>query len=407
MAQFAYRARDSRGGLVSGVLVAGTQEDVVRQLRQDGRSVLSVVLRSAGGSFGGLSRIQIAKPRIKYSDVVHFASQLAVMVDSGVPIADALATLVQQTVNPTFQDMLRQIAHDVESGEPLSQGLEKHPKQFNPMFVSLVRAGESSGHLGQMLNNISEYLVESYETRRKIVGALTYPLFVLCLAMVVVVVLMTVVLPKFAIIFASKGVMLPLPTRMLMALSHFFTGHWLPLVLGLAAAFSGVVLLLRHPAGRRLADRIKIRAPLLGAVCLKFYIARAFRALGTMIASGVPVLTALEIARRTAGNEHFRAVFDRAIERVSEGETLADQFFCTDLIPVATSQMVFAGEKAGRLGDVLLRVSGFCDRELKDASKCMTTMLEPLLIGFMGIFVGGIAISLLLPLFTISRVMTK
>jgi type IV pilus assembly protein PilC len=407
MAQFAYRARDARGGLVSGVLVARTQEDVVRQLRQEGKSILSVVLRSAGGSLSGLAAIRIGKSRVKQSDVVHFASQLAVMVDSGVPIAEALDTLVQQTVNPTFQDILRQIAQDVEGGEPLSEALEKHPKQFNPMFVSLVRAGESSGHLGQMLNNVSEYLVESYEAQRKIIGTLTYPIFLLCLAVIVVVVLMTVVLPKFTKIFASKGATLPLPTRMLMGLSGFVTGHWLPLVLGLIVVIGGAVLLLHHPAGRRLADRIKIRAPLLGAVCLKFYIARAFRALGTMIASGVPVITALEIARRTAGNEYFRAVFDRAIERVSEGETLADQFFCTDLIPVTTSQMVFAGEKAGRLGDVLLRVSGFCDRELKDAAKRMTTMLEPLLIVFMGVLVGGIAISLLLPLFTISRVMTR
>lgn len=407
MAQFAYRARDTRGGLASGVLVAGSQEDVVRQLRQEGKSVLSVVLRSAGGSLGWLGNIQIGRPRVKQSDVVHFATQLAVMVDSGVPIAEALDTLVQQTVNPTFQDILRQVARDVESGQPLSEALAKYPKQFNPMFVSLVRAGESSGHLGQMLNNVSDYLVESYETRRTIVGALTYPIFLLCLSVVVVVILMTVVLPKFTKIFASKHATLPLPTRVLMAMSDFVTGHWLPLLLGLVVLIGGAIIFLRSPAGRRLADLIKIRSPLLGGVCLKFYIARAFRALGTMIAAGVPVITALEIARRTAGNEQFRAVFDRAIDRVSEGETLADQFFCTDLIPVTTSQMVFAGEKAGRLGDVLIRVSGFCDRELKDAAKRMTTMIEPLLIAFMGVLVGGIAISLLLPLFTISRVITK
>ncbi len=407
MAQFAYRARDARGGLASGVLVAGSQEDVVRQLRQEGKSVLSVAVRSAGGSLGGLFNLQIGRPRVKQSDIVHFATQLAVMVDSGVPIAEALDTLVQQTVNPTFQDILRQIARGVESGQPLSEALEKHPKQFNPMFVSLVRAGESSGHLGQMLNNVSDYLVETFETRRKIVGAVTYPIFLLCLSVLVVVVLMTVVLPKFTKIFASKQALLPLPTRVLIALSDFVTGHWLLLVLGLVVVVGGAILFLRYPAGRRLADLIKIRSPLLGAVCLKFYIARAFRALGTMISAGVPVITALEIARRTAGNEHFRAVFDRAIERVSEGETLADQFFCTDLIPVTTSQMIFAGEKAGRLGDVLLRVSSFCDRELKDAAKRLTTMLEPLLIAFMGLIVGGIAISLLLPIFTISRVITK
>jgi type IV pilus assembly protein PilC len=407
MAEFAYRARDSRGGSISGVLSAPNQDELVRQLRQQGLAIMSVVLRSKGSALGELSKMQLGKPRVKQADVVHFANQLAVMVDTGVPLVESLETLAQQTGNPTFREIVQQVAADVQGGLAFSEAIEKHPKYFNNMFVSLVHAGESSGNLGAMLINVSDYLVESYETQRRIKGALAYPMFLMGLAVVVVVVLMTFVLPKFTKIYEDKGATLPLPTQILLNTSKFLTGHWLAILIVLAAATTAAVLFFRSPRGRRFWDTLKIRTPIIGGVCRKLYIARAFRALGTMVAAGVPVISALEIARRTAANSHFVEVFNRAIAKVSEGETLSDQFFCSNLIPVATAQMIFAGEKSGRLGEVLLRLSNFCDRELKDAIKSMTTMLEPLLIGIMGFFIGGIAIALLMPMLTISKVIAK
>jgi len=408
MAQFAYRARDRRGQMVSGVVSGKDQEEVVQQLRRGGLTVLSTTLRSAGG--GGLNtlrRYQFGKPRVKQGDIVYFATQLAVMVDTGVPLAEALDAIVQQTENTTLREVLTKVAEDVEAGQPFSESLEKHPKYFNNMFVSLVRAGESSGNLGHMLTGVAEYLVESQETKRRVKGALAYPAFMLCLAAVVVVVLLTFVLPKFTKIYDNKGAVLPTPTRILLGLSGFFTTHWLPVIIAVVVLTTGAILFFRHRSGQRALDILKIRLPIIGGVSVKYYTAHAFKALGLMISAGVPVLTALEIARKTTTNHRFGEIFDRAVEKVSEGETLSDQFFCSALVPVTTSQMIFAGEKAGRLGDVLLRVSEFCDRELKAAIKSMTTLLEPLLIAFMGLVVGGIAISLLLPMFTIGRVMAK
>lgn len=406
MAQYAYRARDRRGGIISGVLSAPTQDDLTQQLRVQGMSVLSIVQRSGdGGLLGKLSSIQLGSPRVKQADIVLFANQLAVMVDTGVPLSEALDAIVQQTDNVTLRGVLGAVAEDVESGETFSGALEKYPKYFSTMFVSLVRAGEESGNLGAMLTDVAEYLVEAQETRRQIRGAMAYPAFMATLSVVVVVVLMTFVLPKFTKIYSQKGAVLPAPTKVLLAMSDFVTGHWIVLTGATAAAVFGTVVFLRRPAGKRFLDTVLIRAPIIGDVARKYSMSRSFRALGTMVAAGVPVMNSLEIARRTATNCHFEAIFTRAIEKVSEGETLSDQFFCTELIPVTTAQMVFAGEKSGRLGEVLLKVSAFANRDLKGAIKTMTTMLEPLMIAGMGLIVGGIAISLLMPMLTMSKAM--
>ena len=407
MLQFAYRARDARGSMVSGVLAAPDQKELVHQLRMQGMTVQSVALRATGGGLGGLAGIQIGKPRVKLNEVVYFANQLAVMIDTGVPLPEALEALSQQAQNPTFKEVLTSIAADVDGGEAFSDALQKHPKQFNAMFVSLVRAGESSGNLGGMLNSVADYLVEAQETRRQVLGALAYPIFMASLAVVVVIVLMAFVLPRFTKIYAHKEAVLPTPTLILMTISNFCTAHWILVVTSAVILVVGLLLFLRQDVGQRFLHTLQIRLPIVKEVCLKLYIARAFRALGTMVAAGVPVIQALEIARQTASNSHFVEIFDRAIEKVTGGETLADQFFCSSLIPVTTSQMIFAGEKSGRLGEVLLKISGFCERDLKNAVKKMTTMLEPALIAFMGIFVGGIAIALLLPMFNISRVLAK
>jgi len=403
MTQFAYRARDRRGAMVSGVMTAESRDDLTQRLQVQGMNVLSVVRRSGGG--GGLLNVQVFAPRITRKDIVFFANQLAVMVDTGVPLAEALDAIVQQSSNPTFQRVLARIAEDVESGETFSDALEKHPKHFNTMFVSLARSGEAAGNLGEMLTNVAEHLVEAQDTRRQVFGALAYPAFMITMAAVVVVVLLTVVLPKFTTIYAHKNAVLPAPTRVLLGVSTFCTTYWIPIVAVLVALVSGAVLFFRSTTGRRVADTLKLRLPLLGRVMQKYYMARSFRALGTMVTAGVPVMTALEIARTTATNSHFADIFDRAVEKVSQGEMLSDQFFCAEYIPVTTAQMVFAGEKAGRLGEVLLKVSSFANQDLKGAVKQMTTLLEPALIAVMGLFVGGVAISLLLPMFTINKVM--
>jgi type IV pilus assembly protein PilC len=407
MPQYAYRARDRRGSMVSGVLVAQTEDDLQRLLRHQGMTILKVTLRGGNAVIDRLRSVQVGKPRVKSDDVVYFANQLAVMIETGVPLPEALNSIVQQTGNSTFRAALEEVTNDVESGQQFSEALEKHGRYFNSMFVSLVRAGEASGNLSMMLTRVAEDLVQSQETAKKVKGSMTYPIFMLTMSAIVVVVLMPVVLPKFKGVYANKGAALPLPTQVLMTTSDFMVDNWMILLPLLAALVAGLWFGGRTARGRRICDTLKIRLPVLGNVCRKLYIARSFRVLGIMVDAGVPVIDALKIARQTARNSHFQAVFDQAAAHVSDGEPLADQFFTTELVPVTMSQMIHAGERSGKLGDVLIRVSGFCDREFQAAVKQMTTMLEPALVGFMGLFIGGVAMALLLPMMTMSSVIAK
>ncbi len=390
--------------MVSGVLAAGSEDELQHLLRHQGMTILKVTMRGGSQLLEKLRSVQVGKPRVKADDVVYFANQLAVMIETGVPLPEAISSIVQQTTNETFRAALAEVSTDVESGMQFSEALDKHNQYFNSMFISLVRAGEASGSLGIMLTRVAEDLVQSQETSKKVKGSLTYPIFMLAMSAAVIVVLMTVVLPKFKGIYSGKGATLPLPTRILMSSSDFVVGNWMILAPVIVAIVVGVLLGRRTARGRRIVDTLKIRLPLIGNVCRKLYIARSFRVLGIMVDAGVPVIEALQIARQTARNCHFQHVFDEAAGRVSEGEPLSDQFFATELVPVTMSQMIYAGERSGRLGDVLMKVSGFCDREFKAAMKQMTTMLEPALVGFMGIFIGGVAMALLLPMMTMSSV---
>ena len=390
--------------MVSGVLAAPNEDDLQRLLRHQGMTILKVTMRGGSRLLEKMRSVQVGKPRVKPDDIVYFANQLAVMIETGVPLPEAISSIVQQTTNATFREALATVSTDVESGGQFSDALEKHSQYFNSMFVSLVRAGEASGNLAMMLNRVAEDLLQAQETSKKVKGSLTYPIFMLSMSAVVIVVLMTVVLPKFKTIYDGKGAALPLPTTILMRSSDFMVDYWMVLLPIVAAMVGGLLYSRRTPGGRRFFDTLKIRLPLIGNVCRKLYIARSFRVLGIMVDAGVPVIEALQIARQTAKNCHFRAIFDQASGRVSEGEPLSDQFFATELIPVTMSQMIYAGERSGRLGDVLMKVSSFCDREFKGAVKQMTTMLEPALVGFMGIFIGGVAMALLLPMMTMSSV---
>lgn len=390
--------------MVSGVLAAQSEDDLQRLLRHQGMTILKVTLRGGSRLLDKLRSVQVGKPRVKPDDVVYFANQLSVMIETGVPLAEAIDSIVQQTTNETFRAVLADISSDVESGGTFSDALEKHKRYFNSMFVSLTRAGEASGNLGVMLSRVADDLVQAQETSKKVKGSLTYPIFMLSLSAVVIIVLMTVVLPKFKAIYGNRGASLPLPTTILMSSSNFVVNYWMILLPVLALAVGGLIFTGRTAWGRRAMDTLKIRLPIIGNVCRKLYIARSFRVLGIMVDAGVPVMEALQITRQAARNCHFEAVFSQAEGRVSEGEPLSDQFFATELVPVTMSQMICAGERSGRLGQTLMKVSGFCDREFKAAVKQMTTMLEPLLVGFMGIFIGGVAMALLLPMMTMSSV---
>ncbi len=404
MQRFAYQARDSSGQATSGVLTANDLADATRLLRRDGKAIVSLKpekeapARGQGFSMGG-------RHTVKRDEVIFFCTQLAVMVDTGVPLADSLDCIIEGTQPGGMRDLLLEVCEDVKGGLAFSDALEKHPKAFNTLFVAMVRASEASGTLGAMLQRISEYLEQDRDIRKKIKGAMTYPICMFAFCIVVVIGLLLFVLPRFEKIYQGKGALLPLPTRVLLGMSGFVVGYWPLLLVGVAAAGAGVFLFARSEEGRRVFDRMKLSIPVLGSMTRKASLARSLKTMSTMISTGVSMLDGLQLTSEVSGNYYYGQVWRTVASRVEEGATLSEELANQPLIPKPITQMISAGERTGQLGPVMNRAAGFCENDLKVAIKTVTDMIEPIMIVGMGIIVGSIAISLLLPIFSVSKLM--
>ena len=406
MPRFDYIARNSSGDSVQGAITATSVADATRTLRADGKFVVKLQEITEAAGDAAVTQIKIGGRRIKTDDVVFFASQMAVMVDTGVALTEALGAIIEQTTSPAFKTTLEKVLADVESGMPFSDALAKHPRAFKSLFVNLVRASEASGKLGPMLQRVAEYMLGQRETRRKVAGAMIYPAFLLFMSIGVTVFLMTFLMPRFTGIYAGKEDVLPTPTKMLIALSNWLTGHWPLCVSVIGASILGVILYARMPQGVRTAHWLLLRIPLVGRMMHKTYLTRSLRTLGTLIESGVAMLDAVGITRNVSGNVYFEDMWDEVSRHVQVGEQLSKPLFACPLMPRGVTQMISAGERSGHLPLVLERVSVFLERDLEQAIKRMTNMIEPIMIVIMGAIVGSVAIALLLPILTISRAMT-
>lgn len=341
--------------------------------------------------------------RISRAAILYFTNQLAVMVDTGISLADALGHIAAQEQNPTLRRIVADLKATVEEGQPFSAALARHPRLFNTTYCALVRAAEATGGMGSMLDRIARYLRQEVETRAKVRAALAYPAVMAVLAVAVTVFLLTYVLPKFVPLFSRKGVQLPLPTRVMMAISAALTDYWYVWT-GAVAALAGTLLYLRHtPQGRAALDRLRLALPILGPLFLKVAVSRSIRTLGTVLQSGVPMLEALELAGAVAANVYFQRLWRSVAEHVTQGGQVYEALSHDPLFPRTLCQMVAAGEQTGKLGQVLERASSYYEQEVETAVKSVTSLIEPLMIVFMGLVVGGIAMALLLPVFTLSR----
>jgi type IV pilus assembly protein PilC len=344
--------------------------------------------------------------RVRQEDVIYFCSQLTVMVETGVPLADALDAIAEESEHTGVKAMVHDLSEQVKGGVEFSRALESYPKQFPPIFVSLMRASEASGQMGVMLQRVSDYMVQERDVRRKVTGAMAYPLAMLSFCAIVVGCLLVFVLPQFQAIYEGKGAVLPAPTKFLLTLSDTIVTKW-PLVLGGGiAAVVGLVMYCRTEGGRRVLDYLRIHLPVIGPMYRKSYLSRSLRTLATMTATGVGVLDSLEITAQVTGNRYYEDVWRSVADRAEQGKTLADGLRDSPLIPAGITQMVSSGEKTGKLDTVLERVADFCDDELKQSIKTMTSFIEPVMIIVIGGLIGAIAIALLLPIFSVSKVMS-
>jgi type IV pilus assembly protein PilC len=341
--------------------------------------------------------------RVTKSEIIYVTSQLAIMVETGVTLSAALDGIVRDEGNPTLKAVLTDLMTSVEAGEDFSTALARHPKYFDKTYIALIKASEATGTLAEMLDRISRYLRKELETRGKIRGAMAYPSVMLVLAIGVTIFLLTYVLPKFTPLFTRKGIQLPKPTVVMMAISDVLVGYWYFWLAGAVALIVGFLIGKRTEPGRRIWDGVRIQLPIVGVVLRKVVISRSLRTLGTMVKSGVSMLDALQLTSEVAGNYHYERLWLKVKDQVTEGDQIYTSLANNPLFPPVLVQMIRSGEETGKLDMVLERVSDYFDQEVEVSLKTCTSLIEPLMIAVMGIVVGGIGMALLLPIFTLSR----
>ena len=405
MAKFKYKARDGRGELITGVLSAGSAEEAGRMLRADGKFIVKIEATKDAPAFNPDEQA-VTGGKIKRHEVITFAHQLAVMVDTGVPISEALECVGQQSENPAFRAVIKDISDQVQAGNDLSGALRAHPKVFPPVMTSLIRASEVSGTMGRMLERISTYLSKEMQTAKKIRGALTYPAFMLLMVIGVTSFLLVYVLPNFAGIYQSRGTSLPAPTQLLLTLSDSLTGQWHLWVGGIMMSVAGIYFAQGTEAGRRAIDYLKLNIPIIGPLFNKLYLTRGCRTMGTMVAAGVPVLDMIDIVKEVTNNSLYVELWNDADTRLREGSQLSDTLFDSPLIPRSVAQMVYSGERSGRIGDVMERIAEYTESDFDEQIKTTTGMIEPLMTAAMGLIIGFVAIALLLPIFSVGKVVS-
>ena len=399
MTVFTWQGRTRQGESKKGVLEAANEAALTAQLRAQGIVPTKVRKKSKDIS----EALPFLQPGVKTKDLVIFTRQFAVMVDAGLPLVQCLQILGDQQENPTFQKAIREVRSDIEQGSTFADALDKHPKIFDALYVNLVSAGEVGGILDTILNRLALQLEKADKLARQLRGAMVYPLTVGTIAVAVIVLLLVKVIPVFEKMFADFGGTLPAPTQMVVDLSAFLQSYIVMILIGTFAA----VMAFGQARRRSLkfhyqTDALALKLPIFGEIIKKVAVARFTRTLGTMIASGVPILDALDIVARTAGNLVIEEELQATRRSISEGKTIAEPLQESKVFPGMMVQMVAVGEETGSMEVMLNKVADFYDDEVDVAVGALTSMLEPLMMVFMGGSIGSILIAMYLPIFTIA-----
>lgn len=390
MPTFSYTARAMSGELRSATIDAPSREDVIAQLRRQRLTVVKVDKEKA------------KKPRgtgIKMRDVVIFTRQFSTMINAGLPLVQALDILAKQTENKSLANVTRAVVYDVESGNTVADALAKHPKAFGDLYVNMVAAGEAGGILDTILNRLATFLEKNDALVRKVKGAMTYPAVIMAVAAGAILILLWKVIPTFAEMFGSVGVALPLPTRIVMGLSDFLLAYWWALGLGAIATAFGLKQYYGTSSGRLTIDKILLKMPVLGDVLLKSAVSRFTRTLGTLISSGVSILDGLEITAKTAGNRVIQDAVMASRASIAGGDTIAAPLQKSQVFPPMVISMIAVGEQTGGLDEMLTKIADFYDDEVDAAVSVLMSLLEPIMIVFLGVVVGGMIVAMYLPIF--------
>jgi type IV pilus assembly protein PilC len=398
MNQFKYAAKDSGGKAVQGTVQAATKAEAVVELRKRSLTVLKLDETSSKSKQGFSFSVGKHKPRAKASEVVIFTRQLATMVGAGLSLLESLEVLGDQAETPGMQATCEVLVTEVRGGADLSSAMDNCPKVFDHLYVSMVKAGEVSGQMDIILNRLAAYQEESAELSREIRSAMTYPVISMILVVGITVFLMVGVVPTFKEVFASMDLTLPAITRAVLSVSDFMLANlaYFP-VLGVALIF-GVSAVKRTGPGLLAWDHLMLRLPVFGKLHSKVCLARFSRTFATLIRSGVPILSTLDIVANTAGNQVVSRAVIEARESVRVGQQLSDPLVKRKVFPPMVTRMIAIGERTGALETLLEKIADFYDSQVKAMVKALTSLIEPLLISFMGIIVGGVVLSIFAPI---------
>ena len=399
MAQmYQWVAETKKGRKLKGEIEASSEQIAQSQLKKRNLKILKLKLKPKD-LFSGLAFMQ---PKVKNKDIVIFTRQFSTMIDAGLPLVQGLNILAEQNPNPTFKNILRQLTKDVEGGSTLAEAMKKHPKVFDNLFVNLIAAGEVGGILDTILQRLATFIEKAEDLKSKIKGAMTYPIVVVAIALLVIAVILIFVIPVFQDMFASFGKALPVPTQIVVFMSDFLKGniHWI--ILGIIALVYAFKQYSSTKGGRKTLDILSLKLPVFGDLLKKTAVARFTRTLGTMMSSGVPILDSLEIVAKTAGNVVIEEIIYDVRGSIAEGQTIAEPLSENDIFPGMVIQMISVGEATGALDTMLEKIADFYDKEVDGAVDALTSMLEPLLMLFLGGAIGGLVVAMYLPIFTMA-----
>jgi type IV pilus assembly protein PilC len=403
MPVFAYSGRTRQGQSVNGEMEASNAEAVVATLRK--QQIITTSVRPKPKD------IEISIPgfggKVSEKEVAIFTRQFSTMIDAGLPLVQCLEILASQQDNKTFQKVLVRIRQDVEGGATLAAALKKEPKTFSDLYANMVEAGEAGGILDTILNRLAAYIEKSITLKKRVKSALIYPSTIVAVAVVVVTFLLLFVIPTFKSMFEGFGATLPLPTRMVLGLSNLVRRYFLFAIVGIIGAVVGLRYYYKTPAGRKQIDTLLLKAPVFGMLLRKVAVAKFTRTLGTLISSGVAILDGLEITARTAGNKVVEEAIMKTRVSIAEGKTIAAPLKETTVFPPMVVQMIAVGEQTGALDSMLSKIADFYDEEVDTAVANLTSLLEPLLMVFLGVVIGGVVIAMYLPIFKLVTVVGK
>jgi len=401
MPTYVFKGRNKLNEVVVGERVADNREALRQILRREQVTLTSVKEK---GREVGIPKIG-GRKKVNSKTLSIFTRQFSVMIDAGLPLVQCLDILGQQQDNKYFQQILMQVRQDVEEGSTLAAAMARHPKVFDQLFTNMVEAGETGGILDLILQRLSTFIEKIVKLKRDVVSALIYPSAVILMAIGAIAVIMVVVIPQFQNIFLGllgPGELLPLPTRIVVGISSFLAGWG---GLAILVAIIGIVVGLRFyyqtPGGRHLLDAIMLKLPVFGGIMRKIAVARFSRTLSTLLSSGVPILQSLDITARTAGNVVIENAIMKVRAGVERGESFVEPLKATEVFPSMVAQMIGIGEQTGALDAMLGKIADFYEQEVDAAIANLLTMIEPLLIGFLGVTIGSIVIAMYLPLFTL------